>query len=219
MPTNEDDTDVGQSKADSMNAEVKQGKKWPTPEEVDPVAQAASEAPTAQAADSKVGAEAPALEHPSYESLENKLTETEQKLNEYWNEVMRSRAEMENTRKRCETDVVQARKFALTKFAGDLLPIVDSLSHALACEYGDNQFARSIHEGVEMTMNMLLQTFERFGIKQIDPVGAIFDPNLHQAVSTEEVPGMKTNTVVRVLQKGYSLNDRLIRPAMVVVAK
>ena len=201
MPTNEDDTDVGQSKADSMNAEVKEGKKWPTPEEVDQADTASSEAATAQAADSKVGGEAPALEHPSYESLENKLTETEQKLNEYWNEVMRSRAEMENTRKRCETDVVQARKFALTKFAGDLLPIVDSLSHALACEYGDNQFARSIHEGVEMTMNMLLQTFERFGIKQIDPVGVIFDPNLHQAVSTEEVQGMKTNTVVRVLQK------------------
>lgn len=211
MPINDDDSEVGQSKADTMNAEVNQGKKWPTPEEIDPVANSSNEA--------KEGLEAPALDHPSYEALETKLTETEQKLNEYWNEVMRSRAEMENTRKRCETDVVQARKFALTKFAGDLLPIVDSLSHALACEYGDNQFARSIHEGVEMTMNMLLQTFERFGIKQIDPVGAIFDPNLHQAVSTEEVQGMKTNTVVRVLQKGYSLNDRLIRPAMVIVAK
>lgn len=219
MPINDDDSEVGQSKADTMNAEVNQGKKWPTPEEVEPVAKAASEASTAQAADTKVGGEAPALDHPSYEALEIKLTETEQKLNDYWNEVMRSRAEMENTRKRCETDVLQARKFALTKFAGDLLPIVDSLSQALACEYGDNQFARSIHEGVEMTMNMLLQTFERFGIKQIDPVGAIFDPNLHQAVSTEEVQGMKTNTVVRVLQKGYSLNDRLIRPAMVIVAK
>ncbi len=216
MAINDDDSDVGQSKADSMNAGVNQGKKWPTPEEVDQSDQASSDTTTA---DSKEEHEAPALDHPSYESLENKLTEAEQKMNEYWNEVMRTRAEMENTRRRCENDVVQARKFALTKFAGDLLSVADSLGHALACEYGDNQFARSIHEGVDMTMNMLLQTFERYGIKQIDPVGMMFDPNQHQAVSTEEVPDMKTNTVVRVLQKGYLLNDRLIRPAMVVVAK
>lgn len=216
MAINDDDSDVGQSKADTMNAGVNQGKKWPTPEEVGQSDQASSDASTA---DSKEGHEAPALDHPSYESLENKLTEAEQKMNEYWNEVMRTRAEMENTRRRCENDVVQARKFALTKFAGDLLSVADSLGHALACEYGDNQFARSIHEGVDMTMNMLLQTFERYGIKQIDPVGMMFDPNQHQAVSTEEVLDMKTNTVVRVLQKGYMLNDRLIRPAMVVVAK
>ncbi len=218
MPIEEDESEVGQSKADSMNAGVNQSKKWPTPEEVEQ-SDKSPDANASQAADTKTKPESPALDHPSYESLENKLTEAEQKINEYWNEVMRSRAEMENVRRRAETDVVQARKFALTKFAGDLLGVADSLGHALACEYGDNQFARSIHEGVEMTMNMLLQTFERYGIKQIDPVGQNFDPNQHQAVSTEEVPDMKTNTVVRVLQKGYVLNDRLIRPAMVIVAK
>jgi molecular chaperone GrpE len=89
----------------------------------------------------------------------------------------------------------------------------------LECEFGENQFARSIHEGVDMTMNMLLQTLDRYGIKQVNPLGAVFDPNQHQAVSMEESAEAKPNTVLRVLQKGYLLNDRLIRPAMVVVAK
>jgi molecular chaperone GrpE len=225
MTMQDDDADQGSSKADAMNAAVNQGKKkWPTPEEAvkaeqntdTPVSE--SESSVAAGATTPLS-EKPALGHPSYESLEAQLTETEQKLTEHWNEVMRARAEMENTRRRAEIDVSNARKFALTKFATDLLPVLDSLGHALECEFGDNQFARSIHEGVEMTMNMLMQTLDRYGIKQVNPVGMPFDPNQHQAVSTEESPDAKTNTVVKVFQKGYLLNDRLIRPAMVVVAK
>jgi molecular chaperone GrpE len=217
-----DDAKKGQSKAEKMNAGADSGKKWPTPDEFseeEMVAGEAGEVEGSAEVESGDSAEAPALGHPSYKKLEDQLTETEQKLNEYWNEVMRARAEMENTRRRAAQDVEKARKFALEKFANDLLPIVDSLGHALDCEFGDNQFARSIHEGVEMTMNMLLQTFDRYGLKQINPVGVTFDPNQHQAVSMEENAEAASNTVIKVLQKGYLLNDRLIRPAMVVVAK
>ena len=229
MTMQDDDAKKQPSKAEKMNAGVEPGKKkWPTPEEValeeDESVGGTSDIGGAAGAEQQPGAqadssEAPALGHPSYQKLEDQLTETEQKLNEYWNEVMRARAEMENTRRRAALDVEKARKFALEKFSNDLLPVVDSLGHALECEYGDNQFARSIHEGVDMTMNMLLQTLDRYGIKQVNPLGAVFDPNQHQAVSIEESAGAKPNTVVRVLQKGYVLNDRLIRPAMVVVAK
>lgn len=222
MAMQDDDTSQGASKADAMNAGVNQGKKkWPTPEEID---QAEVQA-TDLADEGDLGSQAtdsidkPALEHPAYEALEAQLTATEQKVNEHWNEVMRARAEMENTRRRAERDVTNARKFALEKFSNDLLPVVDSLGHALECEFGDNEFARGIHEGVDLTMTMLLQTLERYGIKQVNPLGEVFDPNLHQAVSTEEVADAKPNSVVRVLQKGYLLNERLIRPAMVVVAK
>lgn len=227
MAMQDDDASNGASKAEKMNAGVDPGKKkWPTPEEVAQADQNAAAADSSGTADSSDqaekaadSAEHAALEHPSYESLEAQLTETEQKLNEYWNEVMRARAEMENTRRRADKDIANARKFALEKFSNDLLPVVDSLGHALECEFGDNEFARSIHEGVNMTMNMFLQTMERYGIKQVNPLGEVFDPNQHQAVSIEESPEAKPNTILRVLQKGYLLNDRLVRPAMVVVAK
>ncbi len=218
----QDNGNTGASKAERMNAGSESAKKrWPSPEDAAAGEQAGAEAPSDQhhTHDSQQTDEASALGHPSYQRLEDQLTETEQKLNEHWNEVMRSRAEMENTRRRAAKDVENARKFALEKFVNDLLPVVDSLGHALECEYGDNQFAKSIHEGVDLTMNMLYQTLERYGVKQVNPLGEPFDPQHHQAVSTEESAQVASNSVVRVLQKGYLLNDRLIRPAMVVVAK
>lgn len=207
MSTHEDDQDNKKSsKAEEMNAQVSQGgKKWPTPEE------ASASEPEAE--------EAPALGHEDVEGLEQELNATEQKLNEYYNEMMRSRAEIENVRRRAERDVANARKFALEKFLTDLLPVIDSLGHALDCEFGDNAFAKSIHEGVALTANMLTQTMERYGVKVIDPVGQPFDPNHHQAIGTEPAGEQAANTVVRVMQKGYVLNDRLVRPAMVFVAK
>ncbi|MDQ2994631.1 MAG: nucleotide exchange factor GrpE, partial [Pseudomonadota bacterium] len=139
------------SKAEQMNAEVKQGgKQWPTPEEAQ--AEAQPEEP------SSLGQE-------SVDTLEQELNETEQKLNEYWNEIMRSKAEVENVRRRAELDLAKERKFAVERLLKDLLPVIDSLGHALQCEYGDNAFAKSIHEGVEMTVNMLNSTLERYGVK------------------------------------------------------
>lgn len=224
MATQDDDLKDGPSKADKMNAGLSsEKKKWPTPEEVsqdsEEVGGISGDDPSRGETPASASSEAPALDHPSYQQLEDQLTETEQKLNEYKNEILRSQAEMENTRRRAALDVEKARKFALEKFAAELLPVADCLGHALECEFGDNQFAKSIHEGVDMTMNMLVQTLDRFGIKQINPLNEPFDHNQHQAVGMEENTEAKPNTVLKVLQKGYILNDRLIRPAMVIVSK
>ena len=101
----------------------------------------------------------------------------------------------------------------------ELLPVVDSIERGLAIEAGNNEFALRIHEGMEMTLSLLLKALEKFGVKQINPLGQPFNPELHQAISMQVDHTVKPNTVLQVLQKGYVLNDRLIRPALVTVAK
>lgn len=157
------------------------------------------------------------LDHPSYKELEQKLTEAENKGSELLNQQLRIQAELDNVRRRAERDVMNAHKYALEKFGNDLLPVVDSLEKALQSDVSDNAFAKKIHEGIELTMSLLLKTLDKYGIKQINPVGDQFNPELHQAIATQP-SDMPPNTVVEVLQKGYLLNDRLIRPALVVVA-
>jgi molecular chaperone GrpE len=158
------------------------------------------------------------LDHPSYLELEKKLSEMEAKANDYWNKELRTQAELENVRRRAERDVTKAHKYALEKFVADLLPIVDSLDRALQSDVGDNDLAKKIHEGIELTMNMYLKTLEKHGVNQVDPLGDQFNPELHQAIATQPSEEYQTNTVIEVLQKGFILNDRLIRPALVVVA-
>jgi molecular chaperone GrpE len=160
-----------------------------------------------------------ALGHPSYEELENKLNETETAMNEYKNSVLRTQAEMENMRRRLERDVSNAHKYSLEKFINELLPVMDGLERGLAIEVGDNEFAKRMHEGLEMTRSLMLKTLEKFSVKQIDPMGEPFNPELHQAISMQSDPSVAANTVINVMQKGYLLNDRLIRPALVIVSK
>lgn len=158
------------------------------------------------------------LDHPSYIELEKKLTETEAKANEYWNQSLRAQADLDNLRRRAERDVSSAHKYALEKFVADVLPVVDSLDRALHSNVGDNELAKKIHEGIELTMNLFLKTLSKHHVKQIDPLGEVFNPELHQAIATQPSDEYETNTVIEVLQKGYMLNDRLVRPALVVVA-
>lgn len=158
------------------------------------------------------------LDHPSYIELEKKLTETEAKANDAWNQQLRLQAELDNVRRRAQKDVENARKYSLEKFASELLPVLDSLERALLSDVNDNEFAKKIHEGIELTMSLFLKTLEKFSIKQVDPLGESFNPELHQAIATQPNQEVPPNTVVEVLQKGYTLNDRLIRPALVVVA-
>lgn len=160
-----------------------------------------------------------ALGHPSYEELENKLNEAETAMNEYKNAVLRSQAEMENMRRRLERDVSNAHKYSLEKFINELLPVMDGLERGLAIEVGDNEFAKRMHEGLEMTRSLMLKTLEKFAVKQVDPLGEPFNPELHQAISMQSDPSVAANTVINVMQKGYLLNDRLIRPALVIVSK
>jgi molecular chaperone GrpE len=148
-------------------------------------------------------------------SPEKRIAELEAQLAEQQAQVLYVKAEGENIRRRAAEDIDKARKFALEKFSGELLAVKDSLDAALAVE---NATLESFKNGVDLTAKQLLNVFEKFNILQIDPVGEKFDPNKHQAIGMVEAD-QEPNTVVSVLQKGYSLNERVLRPALVMVAK
>ena len=153
------------------------------------------------------------------DSTEDQLLKAQATIKEYWDQVMRMRAEVENNRKRAERDVENAHKYALKGFVENLLPVIDSMEMGQAAAISDNATLDSIREGSELTMNMFAQVLERSGLQQINPLGEKFDPERHQAISMVEIKDAESNSVIEVMQKGFLLNDRLIRPAMVVVAK
>jgi len=132
--------------------------------------------------------------------------------------ALRAQAEMENLRKRTARDVESAHKYALEKFVHELLPILDSLSLGMnAAESAEN--VDELREGMDLTLKMFNDALDKFGVKEIDPQGEKFTPEQHEAISMQEIEGSESGTVVSVMQKGYELNGRLVRPAMVVVAK
>jgi molecular chaperone GrpE len=133
-------------------------------------------------------------------------------------DVLRAHAETQNARRRAEQDVEKARKFALEKFVGELLPVADNLERAIAAGDGEDEGQKSVLEGVALTHKSLLDTLKKFKVEAIDPHGEPFDPQLHQAMSMVPNPDAEPNTVLTVFQKGYTLNGRLVRPAMVVVS-
>jgi molecular chaperone GrpE len=154
------------------------------------------------------------LEHPEYEELTTKLAEMEVKVNEYWNTALRAKADLDNVQKRAEKDISEAHKYALKNFVMELLPIIDSLENGInSCQTAAEK------TGLELTLTLFLNVMKKFGTVQIDPLNEEFDHNLHQAISVEENTAVKPNTVLKVLQKGYTLNGRLIRPALVIVSK
>jgi molecular chaperone GrpE len=151
-------------------------------------------------------------------ALLKRLEEALAQAQENWDKLLRVQAEMDNLRKRTARDVENAHRFALEKFAGELLAVRDSLEMGLDAARGETDVDR-IREGTELTLKMLVQVMEKFGIQQIDPQGDRFDPDCHQAMSMQPNAELEPNTVMTVMQKGYLLNDRLLRPAMVVVSK
>lgn len=152
-------------------------------------------------------------------SLEARLQAAEALSQERWERVLRLQAEMENQRKRAQKDVANAKKFSLERLVGDLLPVKDSLELGLGASNEEGASVESIREGIELTLKLLDSLLEKHQIAEIDPVGEKFDPEYHQAMSMQEVEGAVPNTVVSVLQKGYTLNERLVRPALVMVAR
>ena len=137
----------------------------------------------------------------------------EQELN------LRARAEIDNMRRRAEQDVEKAHKFALEKFAKDILNTIDNLERALATPANlEDETIKALFGGVELTLKELLATVARFGVEPVGAVGEVFNPDLHQAISMQPSEGFETNQITAVLQKGYLLNGRVIRPAMVMVA-
>ena len=169
--------------------------------------------------DGDIDADAPGDGDESNESIEQQLEKAQVTIKDYWDQIIRLKAEMENNRKRAGRDIENAHKFAIRNFAESLLPIVDSMELAQQAAEADNANLASIIEGTQLTMSMFVQALEKHGLKQIDPLGEVFDPEQHQAISMIEDKKAKSNTVINVMQKGFLLNDRLVRPAMVVVAK
>ena len=150
------------------------------------------------------------------QELEAQLAETAKKEQDL---LLRTRAEIDNIRRRTEQDVEKAHKFALEKFAKDILNTIDNLERALATPANmEDESIKALFNGVELTLKELLATVARFGVEPVGVVGEVFNPDLHQAISMQPMEGFETNQITTVLQKGYLLNGRVIRPAMVMVA-
>ncbi len=151
--------------------------------------------------------------------LEAALLVSEERLKEQQDSVLRARAEVENMRRRSEQEVDKARKFALSRFAEELLPVIDNLERAIQAADGEVEAITPLLEGVELTHKTFVDTIAKFGLKEINPHGEAFNPEFHQAMSIQESAEHEPNTVMFVMQKGYELNGRVLRPAMVMVSK
>jgi molecular chaperone GrpE len=152
-------------------------------------------------------------------SPEHEVAKLQEELSTARDAVLRAQADAQNVMRRAEQDVEKARKFALERFCGELLPVVDNLERALETTAGDNEIVKPIAEGVQLTLKSFQDALKKFHIEAVDPAGEPFDPQLHQAMSLVENADVEPNTVIAVMQKGYTLNGRLVRPAMVMVSK
>jgi len=151
-------------------------------------------------------------------SLEKQLEDAKAQAADNLEQLMRARAEMENIRRRSEKELTNARKYALEKFAQELLPVIDSMEMGLAAAQDENADVAKLREGTEMTLKMFETAVEKFGIKSVHPHGEAFNPEHHQAMTMVDSQEHEPNTIIDVMQKGYLLNERLVRPAMVVVS-
>jgi len=155
----------------------------------------------------------------SAEELIERLDAAEKKATDNWDQLLRTKAEMDNIRRRTQKDLENAHKFALEKFITELLAVKDSLELGVSAAQQENVTVESLKEGSEMTLSMLAGVFEKFNVVEVNPEGEKFNPEHHQAMSMQPNPDLEPNTVMAVMQKGYLLNERLVRPAMVMVSK
>jgi len=151
--------------------------------------------------------------------LETQLAEAQQSAKDNWDKLLRSQAEMENLKRRNTKDLEKAHKYALDAFVKALLEVKDSLSIGLKSAMDKNATLEHTIEGLELTNKVFTTTLEKFGVETIDPIGEKFNPELHEAVTMVPLPDKKSNTVLEVVQVGFTLNDRLVRPAMVIVVQ
>jgi molecular chaperone GrpE len=148
----------------------------------------------------------------------NEVEELQQKLSTLGEQLLREQAEMQNVRRRAQRDVESAHKFALEKFATELLSVVDNLERAIGAIDAEDESQKAVAEGLELTLKTFVDVLTKHSVEPVDPEGQPFDADLHQAVSMVPNAEVEPNTVINVFQKGYTLNGRLIRPAMVVVS-
>lgn len=147
------------------------------------------------------------------------LEDARSKADQHWDALLRAKAELDNLRKRTARDVEKAHKFGLERFLTELLPVKDGMELGISAASEEGADVAKVQEGVELTLKMLATALEKFGIEEVDPQGEKFDPERHQAMTMQEAAGVEPGTVVSVIQKGYLLNGRLVRPALVIVAK
>jgi len=166
----------------------------------------------------EIEAESAAIEK-SADELSVLLDAAQKKVDEHHEKLMRVHAEMDNLKRRHTQELEKAHKFALDKFVNELLPVWDSLELGNAAAQDDAADVSKLREGTELTLKMLDGVMGKFGVEQVDPDGDAFNPDLHQAISMQPRDDVEANTVIGVIQKGYSLNGRLVRPAMVVVSQ
>ncbi|MCP5203986.1 MAG: nucleotide exchange factor GrpE [Pseudomonadales bacterium] len=163
--------------------------------------------------------EAGAQDAAAAEGEQEAVARLEAEVIEARDQALRAQADAQNAARRAEQEVEKARKFALEGFAKELLPVVDNLERALEAASGDDEAVKAIAEGVDLTLKSFQGALGKFHIEALDPLGEPFDPNLHQAMSMVENGDVEPNTVIAVMMKGYTLNGRLLRPAMVMVSK
>jgi len=158
------------------------------------------------------------LEFPSRKQLEDQLTAMEIKMDEYKNQSIRAQAELENVRRRAERDITNAHKYGSEKLLADLLPVMDSMVRGLESSESKDPHAKAMRDGLVITLEIFQKTLEKHGVELIDPKpGEAFNPEFHEAMSTISDPDAKANTIYEVVQKGFQLNGRVLRAAMVVV--
>jgi len=198
---------------------AEQDQKQPETQEPTEQAEARMEA-TDASADPAVGKEAVEAESAADEpTLDEVLAQLHEDVADARDAALRAQADAQNVTRRAEQDVEKARKYALERFCSELLPVVDNLERALEATVGDDEIVKPIAEGVELTLKSFQDALKKFNIEAVDPQGEPFDPQLHQAMSMVENGEVEPNTVIAVMQKGYTLNGRLVRPAMVMVSK
>ena len=151
--------------------------------------------------------------------LRTQLEQAESKAEENWDQFVRAKAEIENVRRRAERDVQNAHKFAVEKLVGELLPVRDSLEMGIAAARDEETSPDKLLEGSDLTLKMLSGVLSKFGVEIVDPVGERFNPELHEAIAMQPGGDAEPNSVLQVIQKGYRLHDRVVRPAMVIVAQ
>lgn len=175
------------------------------------------------AVETEVSAEAELLEASSADEtiaqLQKELEQANQKAQENWDKVLRIQAEMENLKRRTQKDLDDARKYAIERFAKELITVVDSLELGLQAITGDNPEVQKFREGSELTLKQFEAAFAKVNIEAVNPLGQPFNPEHHQAMAMQPSAEVVPNSVLTVFQKGYLLNGRLLRPAMVIVAK
>ncbi|MGR3995102.1 nucleotide exchange factor GrpE [Pseudomonas sp. 1121_17] len=170
-------------------------------------------------ADEQLDENTPNTEEAGSEDLGTRVQVLEEQLAAAKDQSLRAVADLQNVRRRAEQDVEKAHKFALEKFAGDLLPVIDSLERGLELSSADDETIKPMRDGIELTLKMFSDTLKRYNLEAIDPHGEPFNAEHHQAMAMQESADVEPNSVLKVFQKGYMLNGRLLRPAMVVVSK